>query len=186
VDYSELLSKCLRGDNAAWEEFVLFFYPLVKSAARLRLEKYGIEFTRQDLEDIAQGVFYMLVDEDYKRLRTLREPECLEEWLAVVAGNFALNFVKKNAREVSIGEAESISWDDEEDAELADILEYALGKLTEKERLVIKMIYLFGMKHREVAETLGIPVGTVSSIASRALVKLRGILKKYRLDDFLN
>jgi hypothetical protein len=62
--------------------------------------------------------------------------------------------------------------------ELRD-LERAIAKLPEEQRAVILLVGLEGMRYEEVADVLGVPVGTVRSRLSRgreALRRLMGIV----------
>jgi RNA polymerase sigma-70 factor (ECF subfamily) len=59
--------------------------------------------------------------------------------------------------------------------ELRD-LDRALGRLPEEQRAVILMVRLEGMPYGEVAEVLGIPVGTVRSRLSRGRDALRRMM----------
>jgi hypothetical protein len=58
-------------------------------------------------------------------------------------------------------------------------LERAISKLPEEQRAVILLVGLEGMRYEEVAEVLGVPVGTVRSRLSRgrdALRRLMGVV----------
>ncbi|WP_066583389.1 SigE family RNA polymerase sigma factor [Cellulomonas timonensis] len=57
-----------------------------------------------------------------------------------------------------------------------DVLVRALLQLSPRRRRVIVLRYLVDLSEREVADDLGISVGTVKSTASRGLVQLRTIL----------
>jgi RNA polymerase sigma-70 factor (ECF subfamily) len=59
-----------------------------------------------------------------------------------------------------------------EEAENREWIRSAVGSLSEAQRLVLQLVYHKGMKYREVAESLGLPVGTVKSRVSAALLKL--------------
>lgn len=52
----------------------------------------------------------------------------------------------------------------------------ALRRLPEREQAVVVLSVLEGYPEREVAQALGVPVGTVKSRLSRAKAKLRGEL----------
>jgi RNA polymerase sigma-70 factor (sigma-E family) len=58
-------------------------------------------------------------------------------------------------------------------SELHDLLGRALGKLPERQRAAVMLRYYEDMSETEVAEILGISVGTVKSTVSRAMAKLR-------------
>jgi RNA polymerase sigma factor (sigma-70 family) len=52
----------------------------------------------------------------------------------------------------------------------------SLDRLTPEERAVIRAIHFLGMSHRQVAEYLSIPIGTVKSRSHRAHDRLAGML----------
>lgn len=58
------------------------------------------------------------------------------------------------------------------------ILESLLGTLADEERQIVILHAMTGLKHREIAELLGLGLPTVLSKYSRALKKLRGALKE--------
>ena len=57
----------------------------------------------------------------------------------------------------------------------------ALATLSTKQRRVVVLRYLVGLSEREVADDLGVTVGTVKTQASRGLATLRSTLGS--LDD---
>ncbi|HEX6467929.1 MAG TPA: SigE family RNA polymerase sigma factor [Streptosporangiaceae bacterium] len=59
-------------------------------------------------------------------------------------------------------------------SELRDALGRALQRLPERQRLAVIMRYYEDMSETEIAEALGVTVGTVKSTVSRAVAKLRG------------
>jgi RNA polymerase sigma-70 factor (ECF subfamily) len=52
----------------------------------------------------------------------------------------------------------------------------ALEKLPADERDVVRLAHLGGLTHREVAEELGVPIGTVKSRSARAHRRLAALL----------
>ncbi|HEY8480045.1 MAG TPA: SigE family RNA polymerase sigma factor [Spirillospora sp.] len=58
-------------------------------------------------------------------------------------------------------------------AEMRDALGRALGRLPERQRLIVMLRYYEDMSEREIAEILGVSVGTVKSTVSRAMARLR-------------
>lgn len=59
-----------------------------------------------------------------------------------------------------------------------NVLLDALGRLGREERQIVLLHAVAGMKHREVAEVLEMPLATVLSKYSRSVQKLRDILEK--------
>ncbi|WP_067794689.1 SigE family RNA polymerase sigma factor [Actinomadura formosensis] len=58
-------------------------------------------------------------------------------------------------------------------SEMHDALGRALDRLPERQRLAVMLRYYEDMSEREVAEVLGVSVGTVKSTVSRAMARLR-------------
>jgi RNA polymerase sigma-70 factor (sigma-E family) len=58
-------------------------------------------------------------------------------------------------------------------SELHDALERLLGRLSERQRAAVVLRYYEDLTETEIAETLGVSVGTVKSTVSRAMAKLR-------------
>jgi RNA polymerase sigma factor (sigma-70 family) len=72
--------------------------------------------------------------------------------------------------------AARISGDETEHIGRRDALEAALAELTPRQRAVLVLRFYEDLPEREVADLLGIPVGTVKSSAARALADLRALL----------
>ncbi|MGP4023187.1 SigE family RNA polymerase sigma factor [Actinomadura sp. 3N407] len=58
-------------------------------------------------------------------------------------------------------------------SEMRDVLFRALRRLPERQRLTVMLRYYEDMSEREIAEILGVSVGTVKSTVSRAMARLR-------------
>jgi RNA polymerase sigma-70 factor, ECF subfamily len=96
----------------------------------------------------------------------------LRAWLFTILHNQHVNDVRRSLRDgntVSIDEiAPTLTTPSNAIArlELRD-LESALGKLPPEQRQVVLLVGLEGMRYDEVAEILGVPIGTVRSRLSR-------------------
>jgi len=53
----------------------------------------------------------------------------------------------------------------------------AVDQLADEEREVVRLAHLVGLSHREIAERLGVPVGTVKSRSARAHRRLAFLLR---------
>ena len=63
------------------------------------------------------------------------------------------------------------------DADERILLQQALGSLAEEERRIVLLHAVTGMKHREIAALLELPLPTVLSKYHRALKKMRSTLE---------
>jgi len=73
--------------------------------------------------------------------------------------------------------------EDAEAAEQKEALRQAIGDLPEQSRQVLMLVYLQGLKYREAADILLIPVGTVKSRLHTALQKLTETLTHVSLPN---
>lgn len=201
----ELIQDCVKRDKRAWDIFVERYSRVVFWAIRDRLRRFGYNFDDSDVEDIHQDVFISLWSDN--KLAQVRERSKIAGWLAMVAGNAAIDYFKKMKRQsppnsLSIyaqiykgaaGESKTLedilpSQDAGPDrqAHLDDIFESvvsAIGSLKPKEKVAARLNLLHGMKHYDIAEALNMPIDTVSTTIARAKDALRGKLKRKGIED---
>ncbi len=125
---------------------------------------------RAQVADIAQDVFL----EAWKRATQFDGARgSVRAWLSVIARSRALDFSRRRSQRYKVSlQEEDIS--DRTPAPIFDTtrLPFALSLLTDRERQVIVLGYLEERSSKDIAEHLGIPVGTVKSRMRSALEKL--------------
>jgi RNA polymerase sigma-70 factor (sigma-E family) len=152
-----------RGD----EEFVEF---ATASSARLQSAAYLLTGDRHQAEEIAQATL-VRVYAAWGRVRR-RDPYA---YARTVLANLVNDQWRRPMREY----ATEVMPDRETSGDLADEvagrrwLIAALGALSPRERSVIVLRHLFDASEAEVARDLNMAVGTVKSLNSRGLAKLR-------------
>jgi RNA polymerase sigma-70 factor (ECF subfamily) len=103
----------------------------------------------------------------------------LSTWLMTIAHNLAVDRLRRETGVtrptlVLVDELpESVSEDEEEPLMERDVAIRALGSLTDAERRLLARAYFGGMTAREIAESDGIPLGTVKTRLRAALIKVR-------------
>lgn len=114
----------------------------------------------------------------------------LAPWLATIARRVAIDIHRREARRPS-SSLDDARADDPALVTLpvnvataweAGQVRHALERLPEGEREVVRMQHLEGLSHTEIAEQLGIPVGTVKSRSFRAHSTLARALAYLRED----
>jgi RNA polymerase sigma-70 factor (ECF subfamily) len=107
----------------------------------------------------------------------------LAPWLYTIARRQAIDAYRRDRRSRAVDAAEL------DDATAAVSLEatweawqvrVALDQLSEDERRVVKLAWFDGLAHTEIAEVLGVPVGTVKSRSHRAHRRLADLLAHVR------
>lgn len=99
-------------------------------------------------------------------------------WLCSIARSLALNHLKKHRREVPTDFEEEAYKFGTGEAHIPYIFDLAARVLAEDEYEILMLCQISGYKRREVAEMLGIPIGTVTWKNNEALKKLRRQLEK--------
>ncbi len=136
-------------------------------------------------DDIAQEVMIRI----WLKAHTYKpESASLNTWIFTLARNARIDYLRKNGRHQSDIDPEYL-WKDVVD-ENADPFKYAqhkkdqertqegLEKLPHEQRQVLAQVYLEGKTHREAAEELNLPLGTIKSRIRLALHKLSIYIKK--------
>ena len=183
---SSLVSRCLRSDDAAWEELI-----------RLHTRKvYGLcyRFTGQgsEAQDLTQEVFLRV----FRTLRTFRSAEgSFSTWLTRVTRNLLIDHYRRTRQDrVTDSIEEQLPVLEEEGAsavarpdhmvagrEASEILQATLQKLSPDLREAVILRDLQEMEYREIAQVLQIPEGTVKSRINRGRAELARLLRKQKL-----
>jgi RNA polymerase sigma-70 factor, ECF subfamily len=171
---ARLVHRALDGDRAAFEILVRRHLRAAYAVALAELAD------SRDAEDAVQDSFIIALE----RLEDCRDPAAFGAWLRRIVRNRARS-VRRRERTRDTDSLDSVltatSTDNPmRDLERSDVrrrLEQALGELTDVQRRVVLMHDLEGFRHREIAQDLGLPEGTVRShlfLARRALRALLG------------
>jgi RNA polymerase sigma-70 factor (ECF subfamily) len=173
----ELVERCRRGDEGAFQELVDRYKDLVFALIARTVQD------RSRAEDLAQDVFLRI----YRGLPYFRGEARLSTWIYRIVANVC---VQDHARPAAAQAFEPV---DEErtrapnapsgadrqfgDLELRDRLEKAIARLPANYRLLVAAHYLRGIQYEELAEALQLPLGTVKTQLHRAKQQLRRLLE---------
>ena len=181
----ELVQACRQGDESAWETIVYKYQNLLFSIPL----RAGL---RRDLAaDVLQDVFTTL----FQKLDTLEKPEYLRAWLVTTAQHKTLHLIQRESRgggkPRSIDEMEeTVGFEVPDKAILPDErliqlekekqIETALTEIDARCRQLLTLLYLEKeqMPYAEIAEFLGIPLGSIGPTRARCLEKLIKLLPK--------
>lgn len=136
----------------------------------------------QEAEEVVQDVFIKIWNKS--TLYDSSRGQKFSSWLLRVCHNTAIDKLKRR-RGANLLDVENlasipdirIDLDNElEMKSLKNRIKEALRKLPEEQREIIELLYFEGFTQSEVAEGMGIPLGTVKSRARLAMVKLKKLL----------
>jgi RNA polymerase sigma-70 factor (ECF subfamily) len=175
----QMMAAVLHGDRAALAVLVERHHgPVLSYLYRLTGGHHPLA------EDLAQETFLALLTD--RRAATYAMGRPFKPWLYAIATNLARDHFKSAAarRTADAPEAELLAlYDDapspEERAIAADEgsrVAAALGQLGEEYRVALLLRFYQGLSLQEIAEALGIPLGTVKSRLSVGTRRLRTLL----------
>jgi len=177
---AQLISRTLNGDMQAFRWLITRHERLVAHIAGRIIQN------ESELEEVCQDIFMKV----YDKLDTFRGDAKFSTWVASIAYRMSLNHVNrtivyKSAIEKARGlAAESHTGQDElERSDRSQVLESALQKLPESQRMVITLFHLKEMSYEEVADITTMPVGTVKNYLFRGRKKLKEILETSFKED---
>jgi RNA polymerase sigma-70 factor (ECF subfamily) len=122
-------------------------------------------------EDIMQETYLKALE----KIHTYKPRSSFNSWIVTIARNLAINEYNRRKRELKVdpqeneiifGTVDSMS---EKELMVKEMLEY----LNPEDREIIIMHVIGDMKHREIAEVLGKPIGTVTWKYNEAINKLK-------------
>lgn len=175
-DIRILLEKAGEGDRQAFKGIVLLHQQKVFLLA------YSILRNREDALDVVQETFMRL----YQKLDAYERERNFQAWLLQIAKNLSIDYYRKHhgkRREIESDrrvEELQLAADDHrsnpESSELRQVISRNLERLGERQRLIFVMKHFNGLEYREIAQVLGISVGTVKSLHFKAVRNLKNWL----------
>jgi RNA polymerase sigma factor (sigma-70 family) len=181
---NQLVERCLRGEEAAWED-------LVKVHSR-RVYAICYRFTGSDhqAQDLTQDVFLRV----FRSLKSFRAGEgSFGVWLSRLARNLLIDHYRRTKLDrasdsiedqLPLLEEKSAGFGRTEGLlagrEASEVLQAALQKLSPDLRETVILRDLEELEYREIAQVLSVPEGTVKSRLNRGRAELARILKRHQ------
>ncbi len=164
----ELLAvRCQLGEPAAFDDLIERWHgPLWAYVRRVAGDEDGAR-------EVVQDVWIKVL----RGIPKLRDGSKLRAWLFGIARRTVMDRLREQyaspiEAEIDIGDVPADTWSSHEQRELEQ-LEGALARLPAIERDVLTLFYLEDLSLSDIAETLGVPAGTVKSRLFRARRMLR-------------
>ena len=166
---AECVERCLSGSTDAFRHLVLRYQRPVLGYLS------GRAGGRDAAEEAAQETFVRA----FSRLDRLKRPAAFYPWLLGIARRVALEMSRSGQRHAPVTDDTPVRRS-ETPTEDYDVRS-AVAQLPPATQRVVLLRYYGGMSCREVAERLGLSVGSVTKTLSRAHSMLRRLLQ--RADD---
>jgi RNA polymerase sigma factor (sigma-70 family) len=170
-EVARLTGHAAAGDEAAWNELIGRYSRLLGAiAAQHRLSP-------ADSADVFQTTWLRLVE----HIDRIADPERVGAWLATTARRECLRLIQSSGRQVPVGDdfPELVAPATDPAAELLRAerdaeLRQAMSCLRERDQQLLLMLAADAAPgYAEIAETLGMPIGSIGPTRARSLERVR-------------
>jgi RNA polymerase sigma factor (sigma-70 family) len=176
VEWATLIGSVAEGDREAYRRLFEHFAPRVKGL----MLKAGAR--SDDAEEIAQETLLAVW-----RKAAQFDPVSAgaSAWIYTIARNLRIDQVRRAARAGAVDHEAELDYlvdpaDPADDVmarnDEADRIARALSSLSEEQSIAIRLSFIEERPHPEIADILGIPLGTVKSRIRLAMNRLRALL----------
>jgi RNA polymerase sigma-70 factor (ECF subfamily) len=177
-----LIERCLRGDQAAWEQIVKQHWRKVFNVA------YKFVGSHEQAEDLTQDIFLKI----FKSLDTFDRRANFQTWLISVSRNLCIDHYRSVRKERQTIDRDITSDDLApasstasplaalEQRDLAALLRTALQALPPSLRMAVLLRDIQELSYQEIAERLRLPEGTVKSRINRGRRELARQIQRLR------
>lgn len=167
-----LIGRIAAGDREA-------FHTLYEEISK-HVYGFALSITRNthDAEDVLQETMLTV----YHKAESYQAKGKPMAWIFTIARNFALQRLRKDEKATSIDELWNVEGEGLaaiENVELRMTLQAVLQLLSEQEQQIVMLHAVQGMKNREIAQILQIPLNTVLSKYHRAMKKLKKYMEEH-------
>jgi RNA polymerase sigma factor (sigma-70 family) len=183
---TNLVQRCLRGDEGAWAQIVARYARLVHAVP----VRNGL--APAEVDDVGQEVFLALA----QNLHTIDDPERLPAWLVTTARRMSWRVIQRRRYEQPL-EEDNVENGDERNAakELVspfatpdellagwhrqEALRVAMDKLSSRCQELLALIFLDPDEpsYDDISEKLGMPKGSIGPSRNRCLQQMRTLLE---------
>jgi RNA polymerase sigma factor (sigma-70 family) len=176
----ELIERCLKGDQLAWEQVVRQHWRKVFNLA------YKFVGRHDEAEDLTQDIFLKI----FRALHTFDRRANFQTWLISISRNFCIDHyrsIRKEretiARDVNAADLMPVSRErgphgQLEQSDLRQLIKQALAELPSSLRQAVVLRDLQEFSYQEIADQLGLPEGTVKSRINRGRLELGRQLRR--------
>lgn len=180
---ADLIERAVAGDQQAFTQLRQKYYPTIAGLIRRMMRN------SDDIEDLIQETFVKA----FNAIATFNHDYAFSTWLYRIASNHCIDFLRKKRLktfsidqplETSDGEMQyeisDSTWlpdSDIHNREKTALLQNAIQELPDKYRVVIELRHSEELDYQEIANKLGLPLGTVKAHLFRAREMLYKKLK---------
>ena len=180
---ARLIEDCIKGNKKSQQ----FLYSSFYGKMLVLCKRYA--YSDEDAKDILHDGFIKV----FQKMESFRNQGSLEGWIRRIMTNSALDYIRKRKEfyistdnsqlENSLSDSQEKEFDNELKNEKAEVILQLIQKLSPKYKAVFNMYAIDNLSHKEIAEELGINIGTSKSNYAKAKYNLREFYKEYLNED---
>ncbi|MEX0739945.1 MAG: sigma-70 family RNA polymerase sigma factor [Pseudohongiella sp.] len=167
-------------DRVAFQALYRHFTPMIRA---FLLKSMGAGANRSEAEEITQEVLIKVWN---KAASFNSSKASVNTWIFTIARNTRIDFIRRNDRNERKIDIEDIWHEPESPEPLVDlqqrrseqVIKQAMASLPDEQVQVLYKAFMEGKSHSEVAEELGLPLGTVKSRIRLALSKMQILIDR--------
>ncbi|MBX7169096.1 MAG: sigma-70 family RNA polymerase sigma factor [Pirellulales bacterium] len=176
-----LLERCLSHKPAAWKDFVDRFMGLFVHVIQHVAQARSVRLTPEDRQALCSDIMLAILRDDAAALRNFRGQSSLATYLTVVARRVVVREMVRAKAAARLSEANlnklatSDTVIDTPEERLSDREEVArlMAALPEEEAEIVRLYHLEGKSYEEIGNQIGLPVGSVGPLLSKARLRMR-------------
>jgi len=166
------------------ETLFLELLPVIPATVRRTCRKFDHHPDDASFEGLVHRIILLLMDEDYRRLRTFGGQSSPETWLDRVVRNYIYHHLRRLGKEVSLDavpEGSFLSSPDQEEMmlfhERLELVDSVVATLTERERKFYQLLCEDGLTTAGIAKAMGIKVTTLHRYRHDLIRKIQKLIE---------
>lgn len=183
IQDKDLLEACFQGNADAIAIFYERFKDLIYNAIHSWINKYAKDEDRvEDVKDIFQQAILELMDDGFKKLKQLRDPNKPTAIIFLISYQCAGRYFKAKWKEKKIRvDGPTVNWPSGEegpiDGEVYAIVDSFLDTLNDMERTVFELRFKKEKKYEHIAFETGLSIDNIGVMISRIKDKFKVFVK---------
>jgi len=194
MDDLGFVQRCVKGENLAWDEFFNRYSRLIYNYIHSVLKVKGFTNSNDLVDDIFQGVYCHLIDNDYYKLKSFKGKNgcSLASWLRQVTINYTLDSLRKFKNPLSLDEEDENGFSLKEvvpsdlpavdeliiKEEKSISLQECIELLESDEKYLLELNIFQGLDLETLKDHLKVSRGAIDMKKSRIIAKLKDCFKR--------
>ena len=186
-----VIRHIIQGDKRAFDQLVQEYSSLVTSTIYKVLSRYSFNPRKEDVEDLHNGLFLSLMEDDFRRLKQFKGISTLSSYIYVITTHYVLDFLRSRKKSLSIDSNEiplpvidkgTLPDRVVELTEKEKIVKKIIKTLPSSDQLLLKLVFDKGLSPKEVKRIMNISMVAYYNRKSRILKKIKKFCEKLDLD----